>query len=238
MKYAYRFLLILLCLAPCIFGQENTPETLVEQGEELFLQNRMEEARPVLESALRLYPTNEKLYLYLGTIYELFEEYEQGVKTLQRGTLYAKDYLDVMYFNIGNFLFKQNKKMLAEEMYSKALEENLHLADAYLNRANARVSLEKYEDAVEDYIVYLDLRPTTEQRGNIEKVIEILNGIIEERLAEIRAEEDRRAAEEARQKSLLDDVLNSLERASEGTKSISAETEGIETTEEESDIVD
>jgi tetratricopeptide (TPR) repeat protein len=221
-----------------IFAQQSGEPSLIEQGEKLFLENKMEEAKPVLESAVRLYPTYEKLYLYLGTVYEILGEYEQGVTMLQRGTLYAKEYLDVMYFNIGNFLFKQEKKMLAEEMYSKALEENIHLSDVYLNRANTRVSLEKYSDALEDYSVYLNLRPTTDQRGNIEKVMEILNRMVEEELSELRAEEDRMKAEEARQQALLNDVLNSLERASEGTKNISAESEGIEQTDEESDIVE
>ena len=238
MKIFLKFLVLAFCGTATIFAQQGDEPTLIEQGEKLFLENKMEEAKPVLESAVRLYPTFEKLYLYLGTVYEILEDYEQGVTILQRGTLYAKDYLDVMYFNIGNFLFKQEKKMLAEEMFSKALEENIHLADAYLNRANTRVSLEKYADALEDYSVYLNLRPTTDQRSNIEKVMEILNNFVEEQLAEVRAEEERKIAEDARQKALLDDVLNSLERASEGTKNISAESEGIEQTDEESDIVD
>lgn len=211
---------------------------LLSKGEQLFLENRMEEALPVLETAVLQNPQNERIYLYLGTIYEQLGNYEKAVNILQKGTLVAQVYLDLMYFNIGNNLFKQEKLVLAEEMYTRSLNENPQASDVYLNRANTRVRLASYPGAVEDYRVFLTMRPDTGQRENIEKIIELLTGEIDAELARLRDEEERRAAEEARQKALLNEVLNSLQKAVDETKNLSVETEGIEEVEQESDIVD
>ena len=69
-------------------------------------------------------------------------------------------------------------------------------------------------------------------------VLSVLTAEIDAELARLREEEERKAAEAARQKALLDEVLSSLQKAVEETKSLSVETEGIEEVQEESDIVD
>lgn len=212
--------------------------TLLKQGEELFLQNRPEEARSVLESALVQSPDNEKIYLYLGTIYEQLGLYEDAVTILRRGTAYADLYLDDMYFNIGNNFFFLDKFILAEEMYEKAVVVNPDLTGAYLNRANTRLKLEYYQPALDDYYLYLKLEPGTPQRENIEQIIALLQNVIDLELAKTKDEEELRLAEQARQRALLNEVLSSLQKASEGTRSLSAESEGIEEVVEESDIVD
>jgi tetratricopeptide (TPR) repeat protein len=222
----------------CVVGTVGAQSNPLEKGEQLFLENRLEEALPLLETASIQNPRNERVYIYLGTIYERLGQFEKAVTILQRGTLVAERYLDLMYFNIGNNLFKQNKLVLAEEMYTKASSTNPQLADVYLNRANTRVKMGTYPGAVEDYRVYLNLRPETEQRENIEKILALLTAEIDAELARLREEEERKAAEAARQKALLDEVLSSLQKAVEDTKSLSVETEGIEEVQEESDIVD
>jgi tetratricopeptide (TPR) repeat protein len=211
---------------------------LLSQGEQLFLENRFAEALTVLESAVVQNPQNERVYLYLGTIYERLEMYDKAISILQKGTLVADLYLDRMYFNIANNLFKQQKTALADEMYGRSISTNPRLAEAYLNRANNRVELGEYGSAVGDYRVYLNLKPTTEQRGNIEKMIALLSNQLETELVRAREEQEREVAEEARQRALLEEVLSSLNKASEETKNLGIETEGIDEIETETDIVD
>ena len=227
-------LLALLLLPTFGFGQA----TLLQQGEAMFLDNKPEEALPLLQTALRQYPNNEVVYLYLGMVYEQLGWYEEAVLILQRGSEIARDHQDAMYYNMGNSLFVQGKNSFAVEMYSRAVETNPEMADAYLNRANARLKLEFYAGALDDYSLYLSMRPMSPQREAIEKVMAILREMVEEETARERAEEEGRLAEEARQKALLDEVLNSLERAGQGTKNLSAESEDIEEVREETDIVD
>ena len=204
----------------------------------MFLENRMTEALPILETAVLQDPGNERVYLYIGTIYEQLGQYDKAVDILQKGVRVADEFLDLVYFNIGNNLFKQRKHNLADEMYTQTIGVNAVFAEAYLNRANTRVNIGEYAGAVTDYTVYLNMNPDTSQRANIEKIIALLGGEIEAERARIRDENERLAAEEARQKALLDDVLNSLQKAMDETKNLSAESESIENVQEEADIVD
>ena len=228
------FLLLLLAPATGLLAQG----TILQQGEELFLNNKPEEALPLLESALRQYPNNGRIYLYLGTIYEQLGQSERAVRILQRGSEVTDEDVDVMYYNIANNLFAQGKNALAIEMFSRAVESNPEMAGAYLNRANTRLKLEQHGAALEDYILYLSLRPMSPQRDAIEKVIGLLREIVEEEFAKQQAQEASRKAEADRQKALLDEVLNSLKRAAEATKNIASESEDIEEVKEKSDIVD
>lgn len=210
----------------------------LERGKELFLNDRMEEARPFLETALNQYPRNEDIYLYLATVYESLDRPGDASAVLQRGVEHAGEHLDVMYFNLGNNMFKQGKHVVALEMYTKALGENPDMSEAYLNRANTALRLEEYAWAVDDYETYLNLDPNSSQRESIGQVVAALRGILEERRQKALEEERKRREEEARRKALLNQVLNSLENASDSTTNLSAESEEVEKVEEEADIVE
>ena len=205
--------------------------TSLEQGEQFFLENKPQEALPHLEKALYEAPKNEQVYLYLGIVYEQLNNPDKAIQILKRGLGVAERYKDLFYYNLGNNLFRQQEFTLAEQMYSNALEVNGQLPEAYLNRANARLEIESYPAAREDYIAYLRLDPTTPQRENIEKIIALLGGILEE-------QERQRQEELARQKELLNEVLNTLQNASEDTRNLSAGSEEIQEEYEEIDIAD
>lgn len=239
-KYCSRKRFILLVLVLIATGAQIAvaQTSPLDRGKELFLENKMEEARPFLETALTQYPKDERIYLYLSTVYESLGQYERAVTLLQRGVQYAQDYLDVMYFNIANNMFKQNKNILAVEMYTKALEANPSLSEAYLNRANTALKVERYENASDDYKLYLQLQPNTPQRPQIEQVLSIIDGIVADQRAAAVEQERIRQEELARRKALLNQVLNSLENASKDTTNLSAETESVQDVEEKSDIVD
>jgi len=203
----------------------------LQEGEKLFLQNRPQEALPLLERALNENPDNERLYLYLGIVYEQLANLDKSIQVMRRGLSVARSVKDLLYFNLGNNLFRQKEYTLAQQMYSNALEINGTLEDAYLNRANARLELESYTDARDDYIEYLRLAPATPQRESIEKLIALLGGLLNE-------QERLKQEELARQKALLNEVLNSLQNASEDTRNLSAGSEDIQEQYEEVDIED
>jgi tetratricopeptide (TPR) repeat protein len=203
----------------------------LQQGEKLFLENRPREALPLLEQALNENPDNERLYLYLGIVYEQLASPEKSIQVMRRGLAVARGVKDLLYFNLGNNLFRQKEYTVAEQMYSNALELNPAMDDAWLNRANARLQLQSYADARTDYIEYLRLAPATPQRESIEKLIALLGGMLDEA-------ERLKQEELARQKALLNEVLNSLQNASEDTRNLSAGSEDIQEQYDEVDIED
>jgi tetratricopeptide (TPR) repeat protein len=255
------FILILLMSTP-LFSL-----SFFENGEKLFLDNRPEEALVMLEAALGEERDNELVYLYLGIIYEQLGEYGKAVSILELGLPLAGNQREKFYFNLGNNYFSLDNHDRAEEMYSKIIDVNTGYSSAYLNRANTRMQMEKYKEAVTDYTRYLSLRPSAPQKKEIQQLINILTAQFadEERMkAEEerrkqealqreeeearkrleeetrRKEEERRREEEARrrQEELLQQVLNSLENAADDTTSFTAGSESIEVVEEELDIPD
>ncbi len=227
--------------------------TLFERGEKLFMENKPREAAPLLENALSQEPENEKIYLYLGYIYEQLGDHEEAVEILRRGLEVADERAATMYYNLGNNLRALDRLDEAETMYTKAAQADSGFAKAFLNRANLQVRQEDFQEAIDDYTVYLNLEPASPQRGEIERLISLLEQEAEEkaireaeeerrrREAEERrrAEEERRRQEaEERRKALLDSVLNSLDSASEQTQNLGGGSEDIQEEEEEVDIID
>jgi tetratricopeptide (TPR) repeat protein len=203
----------------------------LQQGEQLFLENRPRDALPHLEKALYEDPQEEKIYLYLGIIYEQLGDTEKSIQVLRRGLNVAEGHKDLFYYNLGNNHFRQQDFTVAEQMYSNALQINGALEVAYLNRANARLELDEFRQARQDYIDYLRLDPDTPQRESIEKLIALLGEVIEEA-------ERKRQEELARQKALLNEVMDTLKNASEDTRNLSAGSEEIQEEYEEIDIED
>ena len=216
----------LFFLSPFLFSQ-----TFFEEGEGLFLENKPNEARIILEDALNSDPDNETIYLYLGIIYEQLNDPEKSISIMRRGLNVASEMKNYLYYNMGNNYFKLEQYTLAEEMYSSALETDNNLADAYLNRANTRIKINQLNGAAVDYTLYLKLEPQSSQRDTIEKLIQILNNLIIE-------EEKTKQEELEKQQALMNSVLNSLKNASEDTKNLSAESADIEENYEEIDIED
>jgi tetratricopeptide (TPR) repeat protein len=188
-----------------------------EKGEALFVQNKPQDAQPLLESALNEDPTNEKIYLYLGIIYQQLGDPQKAIDVLKRGLNIATSFKDLFYYNMGNDFFSRKQYNLAEESYNSALSTNHSLAEAYLNRANARLQLQSYAGALADYTLFLQMKPQDPQRPNIEKVMALIRGVQDDI-------EKARVAEAAKQQALMNDVLNSLNNAGEDTKNLSVES--------------
>jgi tetratricopeptide (TPR) repeat protein len=188
-----------------------------EKGEALFVQNKPQDARPLLENALNDDPSNEKIYLYLGIIYQQLGDPQKAIDVLKKGLNVATNFKDLFYYNMGNDFFSRKEYSFAEESYNSALSANHNLAEAYLNRANSRLQLQNYPGALADYTLFLQMKPQDPQRPNIEKVMALIRGVQDDI-------EKARLAEAAKQQALMNDVLNSLNNAGEDTKNLSVES--------------
>lgn len=166
----------------------------------------------------------------------------------------------VIAVDLAALLRREGNLEEADSVYTAALERDGGAAPAYLNRANIRVERRRYEEAVDDYELYLALRPRTEQRSEIEAMIALLTEEIEAERISREEEERRRAEEEAaleraeeeqrkreeeerrlaeeRRRSMLDSVLESLGTAETQTESFELGNEEIQDFEEELDILD
>jgi tetratricopeptide (TPR) repeat protein len=204
---------------------------LLEKGTALFVQNKPAEARPMLEEALVEDPSSEITYLYLGVVYQQLGDPERAITVLKRGLAIATLHKDLFLYNIGNNFFSQGAFTFAEESYTAAVAANHTLPVGYLNRANSRMKLEKWDGALADYQLFLQLAPQDPQRPQIEKVILLLQEHLAKQAALAKAEADR-------QKALLNDVLNSLNNASDDARNLTVEHLQINDDTEDVDIED
>lgn len=232
-----------------------------DRGAEAFLYDRPREAALLLEQAIGEGPVNARAYLYLALSYEQLAMYERAITTLRRAETIPGIDRSQVYFNIGNNYLHLGDAELAEDAYTTAIEVSPLSADPYLNRANVRVMQESYPPAVEDYTAVLGLEPSHPQRVEIERMIALLSGYLEqertrqeEEVRRIEAEERQRVMEEAarlaeeerqrqeaeaRRRALLDNVLDSLRMAAEDTTNMSAGNEDIDDYRDENlDIAD
>jgi tetratricopeptide (TPR) repeat protein len=204
---------------------------LFEKGSALFVQNKPAEARPLLEEALAEDPANETAYLYLGIVYQQLGDPERAITILKRGLAVATLHKDLFLYNIGNNFFSRGEFTFAEESYTAAVAANRTMPEGYLNRANSRMKLEKWEDALADYQLFLQLAPQDPQRPQVEQIVALLQAHLAKQAALAQAEADR-------QKALLADVLNSLTNASDDALNLRVENLQVSDDVEDVDIED
>lgn len=228
-------LLFSILSAPPLAAQQ---KTIFQQGEELFLQNNPSGAIPKLEAAIKQQPSNETAFMYLGIAYEQVGNLQKAADTYINGAQLGGNKAGTLYFNAGNALYALKQFTKAEQVYTNAVSSEDAPEGVWLNRAGVRVEQQKWEPALEDYGTYLTLQPQDPQKPQISRMMDILGSMIRE--AERVAEQERIKAEEERQRQqdLLNQVLNSLNKAKEDTTNMSAESEGIEFEDEELDLAD
>ncbi len=216
----------LLCTV-CVYCASTT----FKKAEDLYDHNKPVEARPLLEAAIAEEPSNELAYLYLGIVYQQLGDLNKAILTYKRGLNIASRYRERFLEYMGNCFHNQKQYTFAEQSFSDAITANPQLAVAYLNRANARMRLQKYDGAVEDYTVFLQLKPDYFERPKIEEVMKLLAKMRDANLA-------RQKDEETRQKALMNDVMSSLNNASEDAKNLSVESLQFKHDNEDVDIKD
>ena len=215
-----------------------------DEGKAFLASERPDKAIMSFNKAFNEEDCPKDIYLYIGVAYLKMGMYVQAIENFAKGK--NKDVANFyMYsFNMGNAFFAQNRFYDAEISYSEAISAGIPCPQAILNRANARMKLEKYPFALEDYKEYLMLLPDDEQAPEIRRMIEALELAKKENDEEKKrilqeatrlAEESMKKAEEERQKKLLEEINASLSSV-KGANSLSSGTEDTIDYEEENDL--
>ena len=170
LKYLYLIILFFSICSPSLMSAN----TLFNNGETLFLNNKPHEARPLLEQSLKVEQPKEIIYLYLGIIYEQLADYNKAIQVITKGLQNASDLEEELYFNLGNSYYQISDFTAAIDSYTSTIRLNPNNSSAYLNRANSNLQIQALDSALSDYILYLQLLPESTQKNNIEQIIEIL----------------------------------------------------------------
>ena len=218
----FGFLLLYVCV-PALGAQSS-----FTRGEELFMQNKPQEALKYLESAVSEDPAHVQAFLYLGIVYLQINRLDDAIATykkiLPRGGIETAR----IAYNLGNAYFSKGEPAFALQYYNQAIEADPSYSSAYLNRANALVKNGELLEALADYELYLSLEPGSRQR---EQVLRMLAFIRDEFASEERrrvmAEEAARAEAERRRR-LLEEVTESLQAAAEDARGLSAGHEDVQ----------
>ena len=196
-----------------------------EEAVETFQLNMPEDAIPLLEKFLGEGNANAYdplVYVCLSVAYFQVGDYlksasicEAGIaeadrndKALEMGIIKEGDFKPVerkvLYFNEGNAEYAMGNYVKATALYKRSLSVEPSYAPAVLNLANAFLRRDIIGDARDNYVRYLELKPETEQRPEIEKMIALLDEEIAYRMnqgpqlveGEIRADVDESAPPE------------------------------------------
>lgn len=225
-------------------------DDLLDQAIELIQNNRLEEAKPILQTGIDTGKKDERYFQYLGYIYEYEGRYEQAISVLQKGLKIGEqrkqagqgNSVDIFYHNLGNNYYSMEDYKNAETMYTRAIEDNYGFAESYKKRAMVRTLLGRnylsmqdypngktmYSEAIDDAEKYLLFRSEAPDKETVIAWIATLKAAIVNADAEVEAEKQR-------QQALLDAILNSLQNASEDTQNISAGSEDIIIEDEDDD---
>ncbi|MGP1439014.1 MAG: tetratricopeptide repeat protein, partial [Treponema sp.] len=215
-----------------------------DEGKAFLALNRPDKAIMSFNRAFNEAEYPKDIYLYLGVAYLKLGMYVQAIENFAKGKNKDVANFYIYSFNMGNAFFAQNRFYDAEISYNEALSSGVSYPEAILNRANARMKLERYAFALEDYKKYLELLPDDEQAPEIRRMIEVLELVKKEEDAEKArilqeatrlAEESMRKAEEERQRKLLEEINSSLSSV-KGADSLSSGTEDTINYEEENDL--
>lgn len=193
-----------------------------DEGERLFREDKPKDAVAYLEKAVTEPGTDERAWLYLGLAYQQLGRLDDAAQAFRKGGASSSRFRHLFLFDLGNVYLLQGKNSFAAEMYGEAIEASPSLADAYLNRANARIAVKEFPLARDDYRKYLELVPDSSQRAAIEELIRRLEGGIAEATRLAAEAEAKRIADEEARKALLDQVAASLKAAADETTSLSS----------------
>ncbi len=219
------------------YGFGEVPDSALSNGQRLFMDNKPEDAITWLELALGEDSGNNKIYNYLGIAYEQIGEYRKAIDTYNRGLSYAGDLKSIFFTNIANNLGLLGDYDSAIDFYTQAMELGYN-GDALRNRAGEYLRKQLYDKALADYKLYIEVEVSPYQSDEIKRVINLLEHKLDEIAVQKIEEERKRLEEEARQRDLLNQVLNSLSSAGDETTNLSARTEDVEDYNGDFDIVD
>lgn len=223
MKTRFLSLLSFFALGSLIFAQ-----TSFMKGEELFLQNKPDEALPFLEQAVSEDPAHVQAALYLGIAYQQLNKFDEAIAVYRKILPKAGSQSALVSFNLGNVYFSRENAAFAEQYYTQAINADPVYASAYLNRANTRIKTGMPQDSISDYKQYLSLEPNSAKKNQIESLIAFIeNEAAAEEQRKLMAEAAAKAEAERRQR-LLDEISASLQSSAENMQGLSSGAESVQ----------
>lgn len=168
-RLALSFLIFSLIGTTSLAAQ--TPD--LSEGKSLLTRNRSAQAVDYFRQAVENHPQEKESYLFLAIAYEQQNSYIEAIAVLNLA-LFRLGPDHQLYYNLGNCYYGLTNYGEAAQHYTFAINHDPDYAEAYLNRANSNVKLRQYQAAIDDYTIYLQLRPEDEQEEAIIKMIELL----------------------------------------------------------------
>ena len=219
-RIAFWSILGIFLLLPGAF--ELWAQTSFSRGEELFMQNKPEEALGYLESAVTQDPGHVQAFLYLGIAYLQVDRLDDAIAVYRKILPDGGEETARIAYNLGNAYFMKGNYTFALQYYTLAIEADPFYSSAYLNRANAFVQTGDLSEALEDYRAFMALDPDSPQWDQVLRLWNILQDeLTAEERSRAMAEEAARAEEERRRRFLLG-VVQSLQTFSEDSRELSA----------------
>jgi len=222
-KAVFSFFLLFAAFAGPLGAQSS-----FAKGEELFLQNKPQEALKFLETATAEDPAHVQAFIYLGIVYQQLNRLDKAIETYTKILPRAGTETARIAYNLGNAYFSSGDLAMAGRFYTQAIDANPRYASAYLNRANSLVKGGDLNGALADYETYLSLEPSSPKRGQI---IALMNFIRDEFALAVQRQklaEELAKLEMERRLKLLEEVSQSLHAAAEDLKGLSAGTEDVQ----------
>lgn len=222
------------------------------EGEKLFRTNKPDQACIQLEKEILDGSASLEAYNYLGLAYMQTGNFTRAVETFEKGMKVTGTDKKILSFNEGNAYYALGNFDQAIRCYALTLHVDPDFTKALLNKANANLMAQKYDDCIEDYELFLVKEPNDPQRPQIEEILALLRKHKQEmaeaeqrareeeerrqkeeerlaqelerqRIEQERFEEEARLAEEERRRKLLEDVANSLQNTDSTNMSSGAE---------------
>jgi tetratricopeptide (TPR) repeat protein len=206
-----------------LFGQNS-----FIRGEELFVNNKPQEAVTFLEAAVAEDPANVRASLYLGIVYQQLNRLDEAIVVYRHVLPRAGKDSALIAYNLGNAYYTKGNPQTAEEYYSRALDADPVHASSYLNRANSRIKQGALREAIADYELYLSLEPLSPKRPRIEQLVNFIHSEFAAAERQRIMEEARAAAEAERRQRLLEEVAASLQSSAEETQGLSSGSEDVQ----------
>lgn len=222
------FFVFIGCFTFKLFAQD------FQKGVNYLANNYPEKALPIFFTETKKVNGNVKAHLYLAISCIQTQKYSDAIIWLKKGKELDATDKYLYSYNLGNAYYMQGAYDLAISAYQIAITENAYYAPAVLNKANAEMKLNNFENALLDYQQYLLLEPNSEQKASIQKMIDLLQ--LQKMEIEKKIAEENKKFEEAKRKQMLIDKITNDLTTSENAKSISAGSENTINYEEEGSL--
>ena len=192
MKTKYLMTVLVLGFCSLVFAES--------EGEKLFKSNKPMEAALFLEEEINNGTASSAAYNYLGLAYYQTGNYQKSVDAFAKGLKVPATNKKILSFNQGNSYYAMGDYDNAAKSYTLALSADPKFTQALLNRGNAYLMAQKYNETITDYEKFIIMEPNDVQRPKIEALLALLKQelVRQEEEARIMAEEAERLAEEER----------------------------------------